>query len=222
MHEVSISSAAPGQGMFVLEVVQARTPPHHRLLGDRPLFIGRGPSNHVIVSPPDVSRHHAVICLKGRQLYVYDLDSPAGTWFEGNRVQRCRLSPGQLVSIGASVRVLFQPDEDLAPYTLTMRSLSLGPQARLTERSTQKTHLIGGENRTALLYVLAKRHDGGGWVADESIRTGVWGKGGSANTNHLNVLIHRVRKTLRKAGFQCILERRRGACRLRRCAVVWM
>jgi DNA-binding response OmpR family regulator len=127
------------------------------------------------------------------------------------------------VSIGPDAHVLFRSGVDLPQYVLSVRREKERLVVELRGRSTRQLLQVKGKTRTALLYLLAREFDSGrceGWLLDERAQTGVWGKG-CADTNSLNVLIHRLRKNLRNAGFESIIERQRGASRLRRCEVRW-
>lgn len=98
-----------------------------------------------------------------------------------------------------------------------------GPVARVRSPALGSTCEVRAENRAVLLYVLARRwaddaaagvwHADRGWIDDEEVATGVWGRQGAARS--LKVIVCRVRQELRVAGFDpwCI-EKRRGAIRI--------
>ena len=87
-----------------------------------------------------------------------------------------------------------------------------GPEAVVVDLGSGRRHTITAGNRAVLLFLLAKRAqldaaenldpDRLGWVHDEELVKGVWGRtSASGQLNNLNVLLCRVRAELRKAGF---------------------
>ena len=54
-----------------------------------------------------------------------------------------------------------------------------------------------------------------GWVSDDDVRTGVWGRG-QGSKGSLNVLVHRARKQLESDGFDpWFIEKKRRGIRVR-------
>lgn len=82
------------------------------------------------------------------------------------------------------------------------------------------------DNRAVLLFLLAKRrHDDQeagkeadlvGWMSDEEVALGVWGKGRTTqDTNGLNVLVYRIRREVRAEGIDpWFLEKRQSRLRV--------
>jgi DNA-binding winged helix-turn-helix (wHTH) protein len=56
------------------------------LLYDGENVIGRAPDARIVVVDPSISRHHAVITVKGSGFTVQDLDSKNGTYVDGQRI----------------------------------------------------------------------------------------------------------------------------------------
>jgi len=119
-------------------------------------------------------------------------------------------------------------EDELYPYQL--RAVLDGPTgaaATLVDRETAISHTVKIENRAVLLYVLGRalvadrdsRKPGfeRGWLAEDEAVTQIWGRAGlSQGTNNLNVLLHRVRQELGKAGFDpWFIEKKKRALRLR-------
>lgn len=74
------------------------------------LRIGRETDNDVVLSDLLVSRHHAELVGDAARGYeLVDLDSPNGTFVDGRRIRRTRLSPDSVVGIG---HALFHLDGD--------------------------------------------------------------------------------------------------------------
>ena len=64
------------------------------------VFIGRDPSNHVILDVDSVSRRHARIAFMGEERAVQDLGSTNGTYLNDEPVESRLLRSGDLVRIG--------------------------------------------------------------------------------------------------------------------------
>lgn len=102
-----------------------------------------------------------------------------------------------------------------------------GPQAVLRDLSTGNSHVVSAENRAVLLYLLGTQlvqdRKAGlsatecGWVQDRQIATGIWGRGSKGkDTNSLHVLVYRLRKELKKEGFDAwFIEKRKRYIRAR-------
>src|SRR5215218_8081341 len=83
---------------------------------DKPITVGRHPTNMVVLTDGMASRYHCVI-EKGQQgLQVRDLDSSNGTKVNGQVIKTWRLGDGDVVQIGKS--------------TLTVHAPQLAPSAR--------------------------------------------------------------------------------------------
>ncbi|MGH2894516.1 MAG: FHA domain-containing protein [Solirubrobacteraceae bacterium] len=64
------------------------------------LLVGRHDACDVVVSHPSVSRKHARLSFRDGYWVLRDLDSTNGTRVNGKRVVRCRLEPGDRLSLG--------------------------------------------------------------------------------------------------------------------------
>jgi DNA-binding winged helix-turn-helix (wHTH) protein len=63
--------------------------------------VGREPGVSIRLDSPKVSRHHARVTVKGRDLSIEDLDSKNGTFVRGTRITTpTRLTPGDEIQIG--------------------------------------------------------------------------------------------------------------------------
>ena len=72
------------------------------------LYIGRDPSNDLVLPDAMVSRRHAVVEYRGNQYYIRDCNSSNGSLVNGDRVSERNLRDGDLVAIGTA-RLLFRP-----------------------------------------------------------------------------------------------------------------
>lgn len=70
-----------------------------------PLTIGRGLDNHVVLLDDAVSTAHAQIVQEGDAYFIVDLKSSNGTFLDGVKVQKTRLSNGQKIKVGVSTLV---------------------------------------------------------------------------------------------------------------------
>jgi hypothetical protein len=61
--------------------------------------IGRRTENELVINDPHVSREHAQIRLVQNTFYIFDLNSRAGTWVNGRKIDQYMLHPGDVISI---------------------------------------------------------------------------------------------------------------------------
>ena len=66
------------------------------------LLVGRHDACDVMVGHPSVSRKHARLSFRDGHWVLRDLDSTNGTRVNGKRVIRCRLEPGDRLSLGSA------------------------------------------------------------------------------------------------------------------------
>ena len=66
------------------------------------LLVGRHDACDVMVGHPSVSRRHARLSFRDGHWVLRDLDSTNGTRVNGKRVVRCRLEPGDRLSLGSA------------------------------------------------------------------------------------------------------------------------
>src|SRR5919109_4800896 len=77
----------------------------HELRGDF-VFIGRAPSNHIVIDHPAVSAQHALL-LRVRDCYwLMDLNSTNGTQINGVLVTDAAVKDGDKLRFGSVVAVL--------------------------------------------------------------------------------------------------------------------
>ncbi len=62
--------------------------------------IGRTPDNDIRIDADFISRHHAVVLVSGAMTVLEDLNSTNGTYVNGERIGRCALTEGDLVTLG--------------------------------------------------------------------------------------------------------------------------
>ncbi|MBT7318885.1 MAG: sigma 54-interacting transcriptional regulator [Planctomycetes bacterium] len=86
----------------VLEIL-VELPSGNRLMkfDQAPVLVGRGLECDIHLEDPLASREHCQFVLEADQVWVEDLNSANGTWLRGELIQRERLSPGDMVSVGS-------------------------------------------------------------------------------------------------------------------------
>jgi pSer/pThr/pTyr-binding forkhead associated (FHA) protein len=76
----------------------------HELRGDF-VFIGRAPSNHIVVDHPAVSAQHALLLRVRDSYWLMDLNSTNGTQINGVLVTDAEVKDGDKVRFGSVVAV---------------------------------------------------------------------------------------------------------------------
>ena len=79
-------------------------------LDETPIKIGKLPSSHLRIDDDDVSRIHAVIePARDEGFHIIDLGSASGTFVNGAKVNKQKLSSGDEITLGATtVRVTLE------------------------------------------------------------------------------------------------------------------
>ena len=122
-----VDSAGPPVDRTLVHAVVAVAAPHAllRVVGPdgterrlsvegRPLGIGRGADNELVVADPLLSRHHARIVPRNGRLVLSDLASRNGTRVNGRVVLEAVLGAGDRVELGGTIVDVLPPE---APWT---------------------------------------------------------------------------------------------------------
>jgi FHA domain-containing protein len=80
-------------------------------LEGRPLTIGRGSDNGLVLQDSRASRHHARIYGRQGALLLSDLDSTNGSWVNDRRVHEIALGEGDRIRLGDTVLVVESMDQ---------------------------------------------------------------------------------------------------------------
>jgi hypothetical protein len=91
----------------MLQVELAGQPAWRLPLDRTPLLIGRDRRNHLVLSGQGVAPFHAELRVSGHNIELFDYGSEAGTFVDGQRVQHCRLVPGNRIGLGGVTIVYF-------------------------------------------------------------------------------------------------------------------
>ena len=104
-----VSARADAQGRLRLRIVRGVSA-HSLYEITRPLSLGRGEENDIVVADPRVSRRHARILLESGALAIEDLESSNGTFVNGAAVQRQILAPGDVIIVGETELRVERPE----------------------------------------------------------------------------------------------------------------
>ncbi len=110
-----------------LKVVQGPDQGRTFSFGKRPVTIGRGLTNGIVLNDPEVSRTHCEIAWQGERVLVTDTGSGGGTWINGERLTGAReIQPGDVLAVGAS-HLAFQWSRDDEKPTTACPPPEVGP-----------------------------------------------------------------------------------------------
>jgi hypothetical protein len=92
--------------MFWLELVGPDGKSSRVPIGERPLFLGRDPTNDVALTDDTVSNRHASLFVRDGRVWLEDLKSTNGTKVNGKRVaDPVELKPGDDIELGRRTRL---------------------------------------------------------------------------------------------------------------------
>jgi hypothetical protein len=128
------------QGQFSLKCLDQRIQ-NTLMIDKKKILIGSGENADFRIQDKCVSSYHAFICLKGDEGFmVKDLYSEGGVFVNGNRVEECFVTSGDVLTIGTlsfSVGAIedsspvFNPDESISPAAQLISSITLPPREGL-------------------------------------------------------------------------------------------
>src|SRR3954468_17660585 len=102
----------PSSAGATLVVTLEGKPVQTVILGERVVRIGRLPDNELVLSHPNVSRHHAEVRVAGGDFVLTDVASSSGTFVGAARLQAnqpCKLESGTVARIGPFELTLIVP-----------------------------------------------------------------------------------------------------------------
>ncbi len=190
------------------------------MLQSNRFHIGSGPDAHLRIegAPP-----------RAATLMIHDDEIWVGTADEEFQVQvgqTFRVAGRSMRVVEAQVEHVPTVEQSQVRYPYSARVITngpRGPEVVVTGPDGLKHRAEG--NRAILLLLLAralhkdrkegKDEDEEGWVSDDQVRTGIWGRGKGTKSG-LNVLVHRTRKQLEADGFDpWFIEKKRRGIRAR-------
>ena len=95
----AVSAAALG---MEAEPARVRVGAEEHSLSERRMIVGRSRESDIRLSDPNVSRQHAELRNENGDYWVIDLDSTNGLEVNGRRVQRAKLSNGDVIVMGST------------------------------------------------------------------------------------------------------------------------
>ncbi len=96
------ASPPPAIGDQIVITGQGRAPRHFGMNKNQ-ITIGRAPDNDIVLTSPDVSRHHARLEQVGNGWRIVDVDSRGGTFYDGRKINPNKpelWQPGEKLQIG--------------------------------------------------------------------------------------------------------------------------
>jgi hypothetical protein len=111
VHPVAIQAAPSG----FLRVIGPDGIERRLRLEARPIGIGRGADNDLVVADPLLSRHHARIVPRNGRLVLRDLASRNGTRVNGRAVTEAVLGASDRVELGGTIIDILPPDGPWTP-----------------------------------------------------------------------------------------------------------
>jgi pSer/pThr/pTyr-binding forkhead associated (FHA) protein len=114
--------------------------------------IGRLTDNLIAIDSPGVSSHHAYIFRSANDFVIEDLQSTNGTFVNGKRIARCKLTHGDVVVVGKHTLVFNQlADAATAPSQEAVASAHQGETVFLDPQKHQRllTLIQHGEDLAA-------------------------------------------------------------------------
>jgi two-component system response regulator GlrR len=155
----------------LVRVIGAPAKPTEAPLAAKPLRIGSGEGNDLIIPDRTVSRQHAELSLTNEGVLLRDVGSRNGTFYLGNRVKEIVLGVGARFAVGA-VTIALDPDTETLLDGLSFEGTSyrgvLGASARMRKlfallqrlESSVATVLLEGESGVGKEVVARAIHDG--------------------------------------------------------------
>jgi FHA domain len=135
----------------VVELMRGESPIHAVPLGSRPLAVGRGTANDLVIPDETVSWHHALVWEEGGWVWIRDLGARNGTFHNGTRVAGAtRLADGDLLRLGPDVvlRLRIRGEQSATVGQLILEDLESGLRFPL-----RRDRFVIGSGKDADLFV---------------------------------------------------------------------
>lgn len=140
---VRIKNQADGTGSYTAHTSPAQSSDGERvekatlLLADETIIylsgsvtnLGRKSNNHIIFDDLRISRNHAQIRHIYEDYILFDTGSSGGTFVNGERINQCKLKPGDVISL-AGVKLIFSIEEPSLEVTDREITSEIGPVSK--------------------------------------------------------------------------------------------
>jgi sigma-B regulation protein RsbU (phosphoserine phosphatase) len=122
IQSVTMHLSQPAVSLAVVEGSITKNVPVHCI----PFTVGRRPEKDLVISDARVSRDHAVIVMEGSDYWLEDKGSKHGTFVNGERIRRHKLSNNDKIEFGAreGIHVIFNPGPMKAAATDLLSEIS--------------------------------------------------------------------------------------------------
>lgn len=100
--------------------------------------IGREVDNDIVLPHPTVSRYHAVIQITAEGIRIEDRGSSNGTFYNGDKVERAWLKPGDHIFLG---KLEFKVEEDQLDFFMPKQIASPSIQVPLSKKNRHGPNL---------------------------------------------------------------------------------
>ena len=101
------------------------------------ITLGRALDNDLIFRQPQISRKHAKIQYQDGSFEIIDLKSTGGTYVNGNKIDRCALSKGDVITL-TNLHLVFGQDVDIDTDKVTTYEPPI-----LKDQSRRNTDILG-------------------------------------------------------------------------------
>jgi diguanylate cyclase (GGDEF)-like protein len=106
------------------------------------IIIGRSSDANIILKEHNISRRHARIVIDGERAVLEDLGSTNGTYVNSERITKCQLEDGDLISIGKTIlKFSFQSDIDSAFHDEIYNTATHDEMTTLFNRKYFQNHI---------------------------------------------------------------------------------
>ncbi len=108
-----------------------------------PVIVGRSSDLDMVLVEEMVSRRHAHIEMLAGVVHVEDLGSTNGTFVNGERIQKARLSEGDRLLVGTSILKLVALEEAAPGSHRNLQQVALGKQTIRSQQSSAGARMTG-------------------------------------------------------------------------------
>lgn len=92
----------PKDRRFTLEILNGDDVGRVHVVDKASMVLGRHIDADIVFGDRGMSRQHARLDVEGKNLYLTDLDTPNGTYVDGERIRRAELTPGGVFTLGVT------------------------------------------------------------------------------------------------------------------------